>query len=70
MGIGKLIGEVVGAVAAEKAVEAVNPDAGFLAKTVAAVAGFEGVKKVSEKLQENSDEKADASEDTATDSNS
>ena len=54
----------------EKAVEAVNPDAGFLAKTVAAVAGFEGVKKVSEKLQENSDEKADASEDTATDSNS
>lgn len=55
MGIGKFVEEVVGAVAAEKAVGAVNPEAGFLAKTIAAVAGFEGVSKLTEKLQENAD---------------
>ena len=59
MGLGKFVEEVVGAVAAEKAVGAINPEAGFLAKTVAAVAGFEGVKKVTEKLQDSADDKAD-----------
>ncbi|NLR98266.1 hypothetical protein HGP17_15735 [Rhizobium sp. P38BS-XIX] len=52
MGIGKLIEEVAGAVAAEDAVEAVDPKAGFLTKAAAAVAGFEGVNKLTDVLQE------------------
>lgn len=52
MGIGKLIEEVAGAVAAEDAVEAVDPNAGFLTKAAAAVAGFEGVNKLTDVLQE------------------
>lgn len=52
MGIGKLIEEVAGAVAADKAVEAVDPNAGFLTKAAAAVAGFEGVNKLTDVLEE------------------
>lgn len=62
MGIGKFVEEVVGAVAAEKAVGAVNPEAGFLAKSIAAVAGFEGVKKLNEKLHESADDTADVTD--------
>ena len=39
MGIGKLIEEVGGAVVAEQAAEAVDPNAGVLVKGAAAVAG-------------------------------
>lgn len=42
MGIEKLAEEAAGAFAADKAVDAVDPDAGILAKGAAMVAGFEG----------------------------
>jgi len=51
MGIGKLIEEVAGAVAAEEAVKTVDPNAGFLTEAAAAVAGFEGVDKLTEVLE-------------------
>ncbi|WP_210247973.1 hypothetical protein [Rhizobium tropici] len=58
MGIGKLIEEVAGAVAADEAVEAVDPNAGFLTKAAAAVAGFEGVNKLTDVLKEKEQEPA------------
>ncbi|AGB75297.1 hypothetical protein RTCIAT899_PC07545 (plasmid) [Rhizobium tropici CIAT 899] len=58
MGIGKLIEEVAGAVAADEAVEAVDPNAGFLTKAAAAVAGFEGVSKLTDVLKEKEQEPA------------
>lgn len=42
MGIEKLAEELGGAFLAEKALGAVDPDAGFLEKAAAGVAGFEG----------------------------
>ena len=42
MGIEKLAEEAAGAFAADKALDAVDPDAGILAKGAAVVAGFEG----------------------------
>lgn len=58
MGIGKLIEEVAGAVAAEDAVEAVDPNAGILTKAAAAVAGFEGVNKLTDVLKEKEEQPA------------
>ena len=58
MGIGKLIEEVAGAVAADEAVQAVDPNAGFLTKAAAAVAGFEGVNKLTDVLKEKEQEPA------------
>ncbi|MGG6892565.1 hypothetical protein [Rhizobium sp. BR 315] len=60
MGIGKLIEEVAGAVAAEDAVEAVDPNAGILTKAAAAVAGFEGVNKLMDVLKEKEEQPAAA----------
>lgn len=60
MGIEKLVEEVAGAIAADKAVEAVDPNAGFLTKAAAAVAGFEGVNKLSDVLEEKAQPKAPA----------
>ena len=48
MGITDFIEEAAGAYAADKALEAVDPNAGFLAKAAAAVAGFEGVGAIKE----------------------
>lgn len=59
MGIGKLIEEAAGAVAAEQAVEAADPNAGILVKGLAAVAGFEGVNKLSEALEAHAKPKSD-----------
>ena len=42
MGFEKLAEEALGAFAADKALEAVDPNAGFLAKAAAGIAGFEG----------------------------
>lgn len=42
MGFEKLAEEAAGAFAAEKALDAVDPSAGFLAKAAAGIAGFEG----------------------------
>jgi hypothetical protein len=52
MGILNFVEEVAGAVIADKALEAADPNAGFLAEAAAAVAGFEGVKMVNEKVAE------------------
>ena len=50
MGILDIAEEAAGAFAADKGLEAVDPNAGFLAKAAAAVAGFEGVAKVKDML--------------------
>ncbi len=52
MGILNIVEEIAGAVAAEKAVESVDPNAGFLTEAAAAVGGFEGVRIVKEKIAE------------------
>ncbi|MBS0483354.1 MAG: hypothetical protein JSR96_14650 [Proteobacteria bacterium] len=46
MGIKDFLEEAAGAFAADKALEAADPEAGFLAKAAAAVAGFEGVSAI------------------------
>lgn len=53
MGIENLIEEAAGAFAADKALEAVDPNAGILAKTAAAIAGFEGVSKIQDMMDDN-----------------
>ncbi len=50
MGIGKLIEEAAGAIAAEEAVEKFDPNAGFLVKAGAAIAGFVGAGKLADML--------------------
>jgi hypothetical protein len=60
MGILNLAEEAAGAFAADKALEAVDPDAGFLAKAAAAVAGFEGVSKLQDVMSGSGDDQADA----------
>lgn len=67
MGIGKLIEEVGGAIAAEQAVEAADPNAGILAKGAAAVAGFVGAGKLSDTLEAHTEAKRDAIQDAAQD---
>ena len=54
MGIKDFVEKAAGAYAAEKALEAVDPDAGMLAKTAAVVAGFEGVGAIKNKLEQSS----------------
>ncbi len=41
-----LLNEIVGAVVAEEALDEANPNAGFLKKGMAAIAGFEGEKVI------------------------
>jgi hypothetical protein len=65
MGIGKLIEEVGGAIAAEPAAEAADPNANMLVKGAAAVAGFVGAGKLSDALESHADAKRDESEATA-----
>jgi len=67
MGIGKLIEEVGGAIAAEQAAEAVDPNAGVLVRSAAAVAGFMGAAKLSDTLEVHADAKRDANQDAAQD---
>ena len=57
MGIGKLIEELGGAVAAEQAAEAVDPNAGILVKGAALVAGFMGAEKLSDTLEAHAEAK-------------
>lgn len=49
-----LLNEIIGAVVAEEALEKLDPDAGFLKKGIAAIAGFEGEKMLEEKIDEHS----------------
>ncbi|CAG9216565.1 conserved hypothetical protein [Paraburkholderia tropica] len=58
MGILDKLGEVAGAVAAVEAAEKVDPDAGFLTKAAAAVAGFEGAGALENLVEKKEDEKA------------
>ena len=67
MGIGKLIEEVGGAVAAEQAAEAADPNAGILIKGAAAVAGFMGAAKLSDALEAHTNAKKDEIQDAAQD---
>ena len=50
MGIENLIEEGIGAFAADKGLEAIDPNAGILAKGIAALAGGEGVNLLKEVL--------------------
>ena len=60
MGILDFAEEAAGAFAADKALEAIDPNAGILAKAAAAVAGFEGVSKVKEYMGGGDTPQADA----------
>lgn len=51
MGLLNELGEVAGALAAVEAAEKLDPNAGFLAKAAAAVAGFKGVGAVEGMLE-------------------
>lgn len=57
-----LLNEIIGAVVAEEAVDKLDPNAGFLKKAVAAVAGFEGEKVLEEKIDEHLNKPADGSQ--------
>lgn len=52
MGIEKFVEEAAGAFAADKALEAVDPNAGLLAKGAAAIAGFEGAGKLGDFIKD------------------
>ena len=47
-----LLNEIIGAIVAEEAASKLDPNAGFLEKGLAAIAGFEGEKIIEEKIQE------------------
>jgi hypothetical protein len=51
-----LLNQIIGAVVAEEAVDKLDPEAGFLKKGLAAIAGFEGEKVIEEKLTDHSGE--------------
>ena len=51
-----LLNQLIGAVVAEEAVDKLDPNAGFLKKGLAAIAGYEGEKVIEEKLAERSGE--------------
>ena len=55
MGSEKLAEEAAGAFAADKALEAVDPNAGFLAKAAAGIAGFEGAGALGDMLTKHED---------------
>ena len=60
MGILDFAEEAAGAFGADKALEAVDPNAGILAKGAAAIAGFEGVSKLKEHFAEGAEAKTNA----------
>ena len=64
MGIKDFLEEAAGALAAEKGLDALDPNAGMLEKGVAAIAGFEGVSMVKEHFAA-SDAQQDAPADDA-----
>jgi len=47
-----LLNQIIGAVVAEEAVDKLDPEAGILKKSLAAIAGFEGEKVLEEKIEE------------------
>ena len=67
MGIGKLFEEIGGAVAAEQAAEAADPNAGILIKGAAAAAGFFGAAKLDDAVEGHIQSNKDVAQDTAQD---
>lgn len=65
MGIGKLIEEVGGAIAAEQAAEAADPNANILVKGAAAIAGFVAADKLSGALESHAEAKREESQEAA-----
>ncbi len=65
MGIINFVEEAAGAFAGDKALEAVDPNAGFLTKVAAAVAGFEGVAMLKEHLGESANESASPAQESS-----
>ncbi len=63
MGILDLAEEAAGAFGADKALEAVDPNANLLEKAAAAVAGFEGVKVLKDHLGQPHEQAADSQAD-------
>ena len=51
-----LLNQIVGAVVAEEALDKVDPEAGFLKKGMAVIAGFEGEKNIEEKIGEHTEQ--------------
>ncbi|QIL82011.1 hypothetical protein G7047_20335 [Diaphorobacter sp. HDW4A] len=51
-----LLNEIIGAVVAEEALSKADPHAGFLKKTMAAVAGYEGEKFVEGKITQHEED--------------
>jgi hypothetical protein len=70
MGIGKLIEEVGGAIAAEQAAEAADPNANMLVKGAAAIAGFVAADKLSGALEAHADANREESQEAAQDADS
>lgn len=72
MGIEDFVEEAAGAFAADKALEAVDPNAGILAKGAAIVAGFEGVGALKEHFAEGAkaDDAAPQADDAAPEDDS
>lgn len=66
MGILDFAEEAAGAFAADKGLEALDPNAGILAKGAAAIAGFEGVKMIKEHMAEGADQNAEVQPDGDT----
>lgn len=67
MGILDFAEKAAGAIAAEKAVEATDSDAGLLEKAVAAVAGYEGVAAVKQHFEKPADTPPEAAAPTDDD---
>lgn len=58
MGILDTVGEIAGAVLAVEAVEKLDPEAGFLTKAAAAIAGFKAAEALGEQIEKLSDDDA------------
>jgi hypothetical protein len=67
MGIKDFLEEAAGGFAAEKGLDALDPNANFLEKGLAAVAGYEGVKLVKEHVEGEQAQDADAAPAQASD---
>ena len=67
MGILDFVEEAAGAYAADKALEAADPNAGFLAKGAAAIAGFKGVEALKDHFENADDQSQPDDQQTATD---
>lgn len=58
MGILDTVGEIAGAVLAVEAVEKLDPDAGFLTKAAAAIAGFKAAEALGDQIEKLSEDDA------------